>query len=498
MRTLSERQKQANAKWAKQLAEALGKTLRSDVCRFACPVCKKGSSDTAGQISLDSVSGKASVTCFRCRSSAADIAEAAGAPAPPWVSSGRSAASDSSFGFSSVSGYRISEEAVTVPLSPKAADVRKAWNTAERIQGTPAEMYVRSEKPEEISSDSLRWLPAGKLFLKSVERSNDFSRWHRSQNDSAGCMLVAYRDSASANVKAVKKICLTGDGKISGDPAEKERIYGSRGNSRYVPSSDSGGLYPAADKIFAAAEPIDGTPAETYLRDRLNGIHPLTAIRGCLSDTAEDPVLPLRWLPAGSLSAAGGKDLVMWRQKHGITAGALVAAYTDLSGSIARAELTPISSDGRQTSEPKRKQFKTAPGTSGRSSRDGCWLSPPSYTPEHPLVIAEGVVTALAAAALLSLAGRTCGGIAATGSAARFWVLSTPAYARCVYWLDRDRASVDGAFRTPQDASFIMLPSDIPGGDAADVLCSLNSVDLPAEIESYLARYYPKNIKQEA
>ena len=491
MRTLSEQQKQANAKWAEQLAEALGKTLRSDVCRFACPVCKKGSSDTAGQISLDSVSGKASATCFRCRSSAADIAAAAGVPEPPWTH--RSRTETSSGGGLFYGSYRISEEAVTVPLSPKAADVRKAWSASERIQGTPAETYVRSEKPGEIGSDSLRWLPAGKLFLKSVERSNDFSRWHRSQSDSAGCLLVAYRDPASANVKAVKKICLTAAGKISGDPAEKERIYGSRGNSRYVPSSDSGGLYPAADKIFAASEPIDGTPAEIYLRDRLNGIHPLSAVQGCLPDTADEPALPLRWLPAGSLSAAGSKDIVIWQQKHGVTAGAMVAAYTDLSGSIARTELTPISSDGKQTSEPKRKQFKTSPGTSsGRSSRDGCWLFPPSYTSEHPLVIAEGVVTALAAAALLSLAGRTCGGIAATGSAARFWWLAVPAYARCVYWLDRDRASVDGAFRTPQDASFIMLPCDVPGGDAADVLCSLNSADLPDEIESYLARYYPK------
>ena len=118
MGTLLERQKQANAKWAEQLAEALGKTLRSDVCRFACPVCKKGSSDTAGQISLDSVSGKASVTCFRCRSSAADIAEAAGAPEPTWTSTGRSTTSDGSFGFSHIGSYRISEDAVTVPLSP--------------------------------------------------------------------------------------------------------------------------------------------------------------------------------------------------------------------------------------------------------------------------------------------------------------------------------------------------------------------------------------------
>ncbi len=126
----------------------------------------------------------------------------------------------------------------------------------------------------------------------------------------------------------------------------------------------------SAKEIIAKTVPLDGTPAENYLKNE-------RCIKGELPDS-------LRYLPAGTKFHYGDKDRY-------IREGALAAIATDSEGNQKAVQITYLTKEGKRAETPDGDKF---PKISYGVAKGAC-VELQTGNKTEPVIIAEGVETAL-------------------------------------------------------------------------------------------------------
>ena len=381
--TPSAEQIEASNRWSEDLAAALAvKDFRfDDFCRFACPICAKSASDTAGWLQAEVSTGKVVAGCHRCDSDTNQLAQAVGLT-PPWLQPKTKIAKKQR---SSSKSETKTETKKSTPAKPKIS-----------LEDLTREALA-AKKQAEVEG----WTAASIKQVKSLAEAMLAEATEGSREFKAAAALKSMAQQAEAE-EGIEDYLIEAEvdteTKISAQPAAKPKAP----------------AYPEPKVIWQHTDTLLRTPAYEYLKNRLAGLPPEIIIKAaCPSNKL--PKIPLRWLPKGKLAwQSGTGDLTRW-QPYPDSAGCMVAkCHKPLlpfqpEGEVAAVSLTRLAANGRVCEgDTDKRRLMCKP-----YSKNGivCLLAE-GDTANLPVLVAEGIETALAAAALMAAAGSECGGIA--------------------------------------------------------------------------------------